>query len=49
MADDINRVMNGYNRAEQAAEKGEAIVFETEQVAGTRYKLIISEEVENNG
>lgn len=49
MADDINRVMTGYIRAEVSAEEAEAIVFETENMNGTRYRLKISGEVENDG
>ena len=49
MVDDIDRIMNGYNMARLAADFVDSVSFETEQMTGTRYKIIITEEETHNG
>lgn len=42
--DDINRVINGYNRADAAADYADTIVCEMQQVSGDNYRMVWSTE-----
>ena len=41
---EINRGINGYNRAEEAPEYAETIICEMEQVSGDNYRMVWSTE-----
>ena len=42
--DDINRVINGYNLADGAADYADTIVCEMQQVSGDNYRMVWSTE-----
>lgn len=42
--EDINRVINGYNQADAAADYAETIVCEMQQVSGDNYSMVWSTE-----
>ena len=41
---DINRVINGYNQADWAADYADTIVCEMQQVSGDNYRMVWSTE-----
>ena len=53
-AQDITRIIAGYNRAEADSDYVDSLVFAAENITGTRYKYILSgqniySEVDENG
>ena len=42
MAANVDRIINGYEEAQQAANYGEALVLDEEEISGDDYRLLLT-------